>query len=1277
LVFPQAAPSLAGARGRAAAVMPKPTANLKTLKRQGITILILVLALGCYLAVRVPSQRDFLTERNFRVLADMGRQINESLANLASSLANATRPPPTFEQLETKGSIYREAIRDRAAAARPAPLNFSNEVRLALNLVPALELLAAREPGTGTNHPPATAAEVTFAIQGPGGSPWLELSFPGHASNALVRARCDLDRLLQPIVSRGEFDEVLLVDARDATGAVVWQSGSSPLRVARLAVPSDRSAQTNLMNFGGADYLLFTQPLPAIAEGSPVWVLCGLARADTFAAQTRSISYTVLVMFTFLALLLVMSWPFLNVWSLGLKGGLRLGGVFLLIFSVVAVNAFLTLLALDLLARQRMQATTDQQLAVLGNAIKSNFETELKRAARQMLALNDRFLTNTASRTGVLTDLVDPFDAAATPYPHFGMANWLASDNGQQLAKWTVRERNTPLINVGRRAYFQTVAEGRGWALEVADGTNRHRLQFCLEPIFSANTGENLATLTLRPIRPTNDWQVVSALDCRMLALVNPVLPVGYGFCVVDARGQVLFHSDERRNLREDFFAECEQHPLLLAAVAGRQVDTFSARYSNAHYRLRVQAMPHVPWSLVVFRDKLVWGTAQVEILSVAVLMFTLYLTVLAMVIGLAYLVGARRSLAWLWPTPARTAVYGWLVVLNVLLVGGLLALVFLPAAGGWRLMAALTLPPVAALLALRALSRGWLGSAWLRWAAARAGLRLPYRMGYVLAFGTLLLVGATLPMVVFYQAAFEAETRLVVKHTQLRLAQDLGLRTQRLWGEVSGATGSQRTRSRPLPVTDRPRFFDLLRTNGLDLYAECCFDTTIAGPAREVTANPPLPAPAFWEEWLALLRPHYNEQDLATRSVAGVGAEDGSWFWQTPTSREPRLELVQTGIHVPTHTGEHRLIISTAGPRWARVSWLWGLAFAGLTVLPFFMVYVAADQVLLLRSQPPAAGAGSVLDPDNLAAPAAFGPGRYLLLGPPRSGKSRHLSPEYFAPLQPGAFHRVDLRNPDHQKLLEPDQTDRLLAETDKAIVVDSFEYRHDDAEFTRKKLQFLRQLALDEARTVVVVSNLHPLHFNLTPAAGGKESANQTPAEVAAEWVGVLGAFRRLHVRRRWDPGAFAALEGHTSHQARALYRSLWGTCSPAEQQLLHSVAQGRLVNSHQIELSTLRERGLLRCDPALKVADEPFRRFVLAAYRPGAAVLEASQEAPGLWQSLKGPAITALVILAAFFFATQEEMWNQSVVLITTFLTGIGAFAKAFELFQKSRSKPIPPG
>ena len=55
-----------------------------------------------------------------------------------------------------------------------------------------------------------------------------------------------------------------------------------------------------------------------------------------------------------------------------------------------------------------------------------------------------------------------------------------------------------------------------------------------------------------------------------------------------------------------------------------------------------------------------------------------------------------------------------------------------------------------------------------------------------------------------------------------------------------------------------------------------------------------------------------------------------------------------------------------------------------------------------------------------------------------------------------------------------------------------------------------------------------------------------------------------------------------------------------------------------------------------------------------------------------TLKTPALSVLILLALFFFLTQQELWNKSIGIATAFLTGFGVLAKGFEQFQKAQLK-----
>jgi hypothetical protein len=84
-------------------------------------------------------------------------------------------------------------------------------------------------------------------------------------------------------------------------------------------------------------------------------------------------------------------------------------------------------------------------------------------------------------------------------------------------------------------------------------------LNFYLEPILSTNTDEFYAVLSgpFKDEGKDSDHKiVVEALTTRPLSLVDPVLPPGYRFAVIDRDCNVMFHSDSFRNLRENLCDE-------------------------------------------------------------------------------------------------------------------------------------------------------------------------------------------------------------------------------------------------------------------------------------------------------------------------------------------------------------------------------------------------------------------------------------------------------------------------------------------------------------------------------------------------------------------------------------------------------------------------------------------------------------------------------------------------------------------------------------------------
>ncbi|MBI4657850.1 MAG: cache domain-containing protein [Verrucomicrobia bacterium] len=1228
------------------------SSQARSLKRQGLTILILLLAFGAYYAVIVPRQTAYFTNRSFRLLAEMSDYIRSEVEQLFTVLDNAVRHAP--KDLSGK------------AGTPPASVDTASQIRAVLALAPNLTV---QEVST---RAAADRAELNLKIHPAGRASWLELSYTTTNYGGLrVNARSDLERLFEPIMERRLFDDVLLLETN---GQVVFQLSPSALRVATLEVPSGRSFETNLVGQAGADYKLFAQPVSIAftsshggAQLSPTqWTLCGVMKADRFRVQTLAVDYTLAVEFVFLALLLIFTWPFLNAWSLGLRSGLRKAEVALLAVGIVFMNALLTLQVLDLYAYARLEDRLDEQLEGFAREIKAHFKSELQAVSRQLDLMTERYerLGQAGKQAGIRTNetdiLTDPAlvalnDSAPDPHPFFRMVFWTRRD-GSQVAKWTVKSNNTPFINVARRGYFRTLADGRPWVMR----TDHRSVPFCLEPIYTVTTGENLAVFATAP---ANDAEKLAMIELPLLSLVKPVVPAGFGYCVIDAEGKALFHADETRNLRENFFEECNHDHRLRAAVLGRSSDRFDAQYLRRAHSIFVTPLEDLPWSLAVFREEQVLQTSRIQIATVVCQLFLFYALGLVLALGAVFVVmrlkGSDRQTAWLWPDDRHGTTYRALAGVNFVLALAFASLVFLMPRGWGLLVLALLLPVSGFLMTAWALNTGWEGGPG-KLRALLERLLPTWRWGYVMAAGWLLVMVAILPVLVFFKVAFTNETGLLVKQAQLGLAKDLQARRERIWTELNSPKDGDRPGSDSWDVS---KFFERRLTNTWDVYSTPFFNTTFEISTQCVCHATTRPSRDAFNAFLAALRPHFTEFDVQTRGLMPDASSDAAWTW---TRSRSGLALCKPGLYGPgndTMVSLHVRSKPPGLPDFEFLSFLWVPPFLLLLAVPFGVIYVVGRKVLLLEAEP-------FSESGNAPRRA----GCHLVLGPPRIGKSRFLNDEHFDALKPGMFRRIDLRHAEDRKWLEPPELEKLLQETDKAVAVDHFEYGQDDPKLTRVKLRFLQELLHDEYRAVVVVSNVHPLHLRMEPSEGGGDSkASVIPPQ--EQWTQVLAAFKKIHLGEAELASLGTPVAGETATFVRSHYLPLWNTCSPAEQGLLYQVAQGQLIHSAQPELRALLSRRVLKRDPRLRLACEGLRRFILAHHTPDPIALAPAAEQGGVWNALKGPAATVLILSAGFFFWTQPEVWNKSVGLATAFVTGLGALVKVFDLLQKSSAKKTP--
>ena len=194
---------------------------------------------------------------------------------------------------------------------------------------------------------------------------------------------------------------------------------------------------------------------------------------------------------------------------------------------------------------------------------------------------------------------------------------------------------------------------------------------FNFTSILPPNKLEYLATFAMRTTdcAPAPDLKGIredvsggsAFLAAPPLSLVDPILPYGYGFALLDTTGSVIFHSDKTRNGRENFLIESDGSKELFAAIfAHSSSHSLPLSYQGRDYRALVVPMEGIsqaPWSLIVYRDLTSVRTLDLQVMTVASTLLFLVLLGPAVIISI-WCVIRRPQFApeWLWPNPRRMA---------------------------------------------------------------------------------------------------------------------------------------------------------------------------------------------------------------------------------------------------------------------------------------------------------------------------------------------------------------------------------------------------------------------------------------------------------------------------------------------------------------------------------------------------------------------------------------------------------------------------------------------
>jgi hypothetical protein len=1149
------------------------------------TVGIIAFAITTYFFIYIPRQRDNLNERNFRALSGISRNINEKLESLKQTARNYVYGSLFY-------GYYDDTYDYKNDSKKYGKANKHTKEQREQYSASILKYLQ--------EHYHTYLPDVTFTELSP---PNYQAANEANESNAPVPGSSgilvhdtvffmnweykfafsiNLSNYVHTLLQDDVFKNLFIIKGQkvicNSCPGITLSDNDTLLN----SLGGVQSSAVRDIEISGTRHKLFTLPF-SLPNEEPV-ILCGIMPTHEYQQQVMSISSSAVLFILLGAFLLFLALPLLKFAFMSRSERM---GIVDVIFSGVALvlgSAVLVLVTLDTYMYWGPgKIEQDGQLSQLSDHISSSFLTEIDSACAQLDIYDKKIDSITVDLVSIadtpavnpqlfLDDrLRDSLEGIArrsalypASYPYFHNVSW-ADSAGRQRFKWSTSKDLTNKIQTRDREYFVNTTADRTWIIP-----NKRRYGFTLESVFSWTTNENIAIISKKSNANLRIWydrvywsdtlprvkaEVIS-LSSRLRSVMDPVLPIGFGFCIMDQAGKVIFHSNKQKNLKENFIEECGNSPDLLTAIHARTSALLMERYQNHDNRMLIRPVNDLPLFIVTFEDNDYNKTSNGQVLGLSLLLILAFFGFVCLQAFLLRLLKWKTTrlqskkflFEWLWPVSARHEAYHQAFLFQVGLA--LLLLIFAPlsgplgtflifllssvftctftylkidqqyeAEGGtrwhrffdarnrWLVVTAFTLALLLNLLASWALAP----LIFFLFEACAVLLLLAFtsprlifwkfsdfRRSYIAHQLSLLVITSILPAIFFFRVAYNKEQEFTIREGQLHFARELNEKS--VSGKTYGITGSATS---PGPETD--------------VYAYPFHGTTIHDTAQQVPFSH---YEDLFEHVAEELRPAYNHIITSNRGLMKVPA-DSCWHWGR--TAEDQLSLSYMDLQKSPGKGVDTLVITSTlryfqlpnpfyGGLQVRAVVFWAGLLLLLVILAALIRFIA-EKVFAMNFFRASEYSDSM---EELAqTPHYLERVNVFIVGTPYSGKSAWLGRTFTH----GAGHAfIDLVDLSTGATLQ-ELMDKCAPAT--LVIIDHFEYGNNNIDIQEKKLSLLEAVFRDKEKRILVMSAVHPLTFleecrklyaSLRADADAKPESDRYRHDLD-RWNRILGGFYKVY--------------------------------------------------------------------------------------------------------------------------------------------------------------------
>ncbi|HEY4290647.1 MAG TPA: cache domain-containing protein [Puia sp.] len=513
------------------------------------------------------------------------------------------------------------------------------------------------------------------------------LPSPGPDTSSIRNMSVRLDSVLNPIIStyKDIFDNYLLIGRpgpeNGSEDRILYNPDNLSLdfhvNTDSLLGKSDGFSIRNVrdVTIQGTPYKLFIYPFQL---GKQSIILAGLTTSAHYADAYTDMPLDLLIPASIIILLLLINFPILKVFILGIYERITDMDIRLIIGSyfIAAIAGFFLFSWLFLLRIQRVD--NQSNLEALSAQVQDNFLQELGLITSQLKAWDtiyasqqgrgDTVLLNGMSSTKLASTDSIALDRLYHPalYPWSDYTFWIDS-TGKWLAAWSERKYNNRplLLRVDDRKYFKDFLDRKYLLLPGKDTP----CPFTIQPTLSRLDGEyTISVMIPSKARPA----MLVGLTTQMVSVTNTLLPPGYNFSIIDETGMVLYDSRQGRALLSNILKESDDPEAILESSRFR-----SRRYIN-EFLLKGQKvalvaapMKILPYTILTYYNLNDTDNSQLHLIGLAasfsscVLLLLILSTIINEWTGKkpGMLLAPSNHFEWLRPLPHKEKYYRRLIV--------------------------------------------------------------------------------------------------------------------------------------------------------------------------------------------------------------------------------------------------------------------------------------------------------------------------------------------------------------------------------------------------------------------------------------------------------------------------------------------------------------------------------------------------------------------------------------------------------------------------------------